>query len=72
LLQCNINISRNTDIIFKEKEMFILNWLDKVFARTSYQDNVEAYICQKQPKNAADVEHAIKEYNYRFLQRNWQ
>jgi len=52
--------------------MFILNWLDKVFARTSYQDNVEAYICQKQPKNAADVEHAIKEYNYRFLQRNWQ
>lgn len=51
--------------------MKIFKWLDKVFTRSSYQDSVEAYVCYRQPKNAADVEHAIKEYNYKNLERNW-
>jgi hypothetical protein len=51
--------------------MFILKWLDKIFSTTSYQDSIDSYIAGRQPKNAADIEHLIKQYHYNYIGRKW-
>jgi hypothetical protein len=58
-----INISINTD---KENYMLanLLERLAEMFPGSDYQSRMENYIANRNPQNAADIEHLQRQYQY--------
>jgi len=50
--------------------MKFLEWIKSLFAKGSYQDQLEQYIASKFPTSAAEVEHWTREYSYK-KERGW-
>lgn len=48
----------------------MLGRLVKMFPKQHYQSELDRYISSRHPKNAADVEHFTKEFEYNTLSRN--
>ena len=42
----------------------LLHRLAEIFPGNSYQSRMERYIANRQPQNAADVEHLQRQYQY--------
>ena len=42
--------------------------LKRLFSLTTYSSELEGYIVSRNPKNAADVEHFTKEFEYKISQ----
>lgn len=47
----------------------ILERLAEMFPQQHYQSELDRYISERYPQNAADVEHLTKEFEYKTLQR---
>jgi hypothetical protein len=45
--------------------MQLLKWIKSLFAATSHQDALDAYITSKHPTTTAEVEHWIRQYDTR-------
>jgi hypothetical protein len=41
----------------------LAQWVAKVFAPTTYQSNLEAYLESKNPQSPGDIEHWLKRYD---------
>lgn len=47
----------------------ILERLAEMFPKSHYQSELDRYISNRHPQNAADVEHFTKEFEYKHSQR---
>ena len=54
-----------------EHMLRILERLAEMFPKQHYQSELDRYITAKHPQNAADVEHFIKEFEYRNNERSY-
>ena len=80
MLQCNKYISRNHESLYHSytedytmkklsEQMFrILERLAEMFPKQHYQSELDRYISNKHPQNAADVEHFTKEFENKYSQ----
>jgi hypothetical protein len=50
------------------KMLGILERLAEMFPRSHYQSELDRYISNRHPQNAADVEHFTKEFEHKTLQ----
>ena len=55
-----INISSNM--------LSILERLAEMFPKAHYQSELDRYISNRHPQNAADIEHLTKEFEYKYSQ----
>jgi len=46
----------------------ILERLAEMFPKSHYQSELDRYISNRHPQNAADVEHFTKEFEYKYTQ----
>lgn len=55
-------------ITITEKMFEILERLAEMFPKAHYQSELDRYISNRHPKNAADVEHFTKEFENKYSQ----
>lgn len=51
-----------------EKLYSLLERLAEMFPKQHYQSELDRFISNRRPQNAADVEHLTKEFEHRYLQ----
>lgn len=73
-----INISRNHEFLYtyrgytvnylSDKMAKLVERLAEMFPTQHYQSELDRYISNRHPQNAADVEHFTKEFEYKYSQ----
>lgn len=51
-----------------EQMLRMLEQLAEMFPKQSYQSDLDRYISNRHPQNAADIEHFTKEFEYNYSQ----
>ena len=51
-----------------EQMLRMLERLAEMFPKAHYQSELDRYISNRHPQNAADVEHFTKEFEYKYSQ----
>ena len=51
-----------------EQMLRMLERLAEMFPRAHYQSEIDRYISNRHPQNAADVEHYTKEFEHKYSQ----
>ncbi len=66
-----MSFNTHGDYIMKnlsEQMLRMLERLAEMFPRAHYQSELDRYISNRHPQNAADVEHYTKEFEHKYSQ----
>jgi len=56
--------------LLSDQMLRLLERLAEMFPKQHYQSELDRFIINRYPQNAADVEHLTKEFQYRTSQRS--